>query len=164
MGIANVVMTFLDASVFSFLYPSLIKSVADKNKATYDLLLKRLCLQVLGVTAAICLLIFIAAPFLMDWIDKPIYSQHYHLLYWTVLAEALSGLSMIPHYALYACRNDKPIVWSHLASLPIFVCAAYYLNTDLKEAAIPAAMAIAFFCLLIMKSYFYRRSLPNFSI
>ena len=163
MGIANVIMTFLDASVFTFLYPALIAAAAKRDQAAFDNQMKRLTRQTLLATLGISLVVLLLAKPLLAWIGKPVYSQYFSLLYWTVLATALSGISMIPHYGLYACHRDRPIIFSHLASLPIFAVAVYLLNSFLQESAIPAAMAIAFLFLLCMKTLFFHRYAPNFS-
>ena len=160
MGIANVIMTFLDASVFTFIYPALIAAAGKHDQIAFDKQMKRLTRQTFLITLGLSVLVILLAKPLLAWLDKPIYSQHFSLLYWTVLASALSALSMIPHYGLYAHRRDRPIILSHLASLPIFLIAVYLLNMVLSEAAIPAAMAITFLFLLCSKALFFRRCLP----
>jgi len=163
MGIANVIMNFLDASIFTFLYPALIAAAAKRDQTGFDNQMKRLTRQTLWATLGLSLVVLLLAKPLLAWIDKPVYSQYFSLLYWTVLATALSGISMIPHYALYACRRDRPIIFSHLASLPIFAIAVYLLNSFLQEAAVPAAMAFTFLSLLCMKTLFFYRQAPNFA-
>ena len=155
VGIANVIMTFLDASVFTFIYPALIACVGKRDQAAFDKHMLRLTWQTLLITLSLSLIVLLLAKPLLVWLNKPVYSQHFSLLYWTVLATAFSGFSMIPHYGLYAHHRDKPIIFSHLASLPIFAISVYWLNTVLQEAAIPAAMAITFLFLLFIKTLFF---------
>ncbi|MBC7620598.1 MAG: oligosaccharide flippase family protein [Candidatus Saccharibacteria bacterium] len=157
MGIANVIMTFLDASVFTFIYPALIAAAGKRDQAAFDKHMQRLTRQTFVLTLGLSLAVILLAKPLFAWLDKPVYSQYFSLLYWAVLAAALFSISMIPHYGLYAHRRDRPIILSHLASLPIFAIAVYLFSTVLREAAIPAAMAFTFLFLLFTKTLFFRR-------
>ena len=160
MGIANVIMTFLDASIFTFSFPMLVAAAGKRDQAVFSRLMQRLTRQTFLLTAALSLTVIMLANPLLAWLNKPVYSNYLPLLYWTVLATALSAISMIPHSGLYALRQDRPIMFSHLASLPVFACAVYLLRNLLSEAAIPAAMAITFLFLLLFKAFFFRRCEP----
>ena len=160
MGIANVIMTFLDASVFTFIYPPLIAAAGQRDQTAFNAHMKRLTTQTLVLTSVLCVAVILLAHPLLDWINKPVYTQNFGLLYWAVLATALSAASMIPHYALYARKQDRHIIASHLLSLPIFALGVYLYQGMLGTAAIPAAMASAFLFLAVSKSLFLRRAGP----
>lgn len=159
-GIANAIMSFLDAAVFTFAYPALIASAGKGDRTVFDRQMHRLGQHTLAITLGLSIAAILCADPLIDWLDRPSYTQHFSLLYWTVLAAALSGLSMIPHYGLYARRKDRPIVLSHLASLPIFFLATLVLIPLLGIAAVPAAMALAFLFLLLVKLLAFKRCGP----
>lgn len=160
-GIANAIMSFLDASVFTFTYPALIASVGNNDQTTFTRQMTQFAWQTLIVTLALSAAALICAGPLIEWLDRPSYTQRFSLLYWTVLATALSGISMVPHYGLYACRKDRPIILSHLLSLPIFFVAAFALMPVLDVAAIPAALAVAFLFLLLSKFFAFKRCSPS---
>ena len=160
VGIANAIMNFLDAAVFTFAYPALIASAGKGDRTTFDRQMHRLGQHTLIVTLGLSIAAILCAGPLIDWLDRPSYTQHFGLLYWTVLAAALSGISMIPHYGLYARRKDRPIIFSHLASLPIFFLASFALIPLLGIAAVPAAMALAFLFLLLAKHFAFKRCGP----
>ena len=160
MGIANVIMTFLDAAVFTFIYPSLILAAGQGNLTAYNAHMKRLTMQTVLFTTGLCVAVIGLAYPLMEWINKPVYINHFSLLYWAVLATALFAVSMVPHYALYARKQDRQIIISHFLSLPIFVTGVYLYDGHLGEAAIPAAMASAFLFILITKAIFLLRAGP----
>lgn len=160
MGIANVIMTFLDAAVFTFIYPALIAAAGQGNHTEFKQHMKRLTTQTLLLTAGLCVAVIVLAYPLLGWINKPVYTQHFSLLYWAVLATALFAVSMVPHYALYARKQDRQIIISHLFSLPIFAAGVYLYSDLLGTAAIPAAMASAFLFLLLAKTIFLHRAGP----
>ncbi|THF63128.1 hypothetical protein E6C76_17940 [Pseudothauera nasutitermitis] len=160
VGIANAIMSFLDAAVFTFAYPALIATAGKGDQTAFDGQMRRLGQHTLAVTAGLSVAAILCAGPVIDWLDRPSYSQHFTLLYWTVLAAALFGLSMVPHYGLYARRKDRPIILSHLASLPLFCIATLALGPLLGIAAVPAAMASAFLFLLLAKLGAFKRCGP----
>lgn len=160
VGIANAIMSFLDAAVFTFAYPALIASAGKADRPTFDRQMRRLGQHTLAVALGLSIAAVACAGPLIDWLDRPSYTQHFSLLYWTVLAAALFGISMIPHYGLYARREDRIIVFSHLASLPIFLLGALVLIPLIGVAAVPAAMCLAFLFLLLAKLLAFKRCGP----
>ncbi|ENO89910.1 hypothetical protein [Thauera linaloolentis] len=96
----------------------------------------------------------------IDRLEHRSYTHHFSLLYWAVLAAVLSRISMTPHYGLYARRKDRPIIFSHLASLQIFFLAGFAFVPLLAMAAVPAAMALAFLFLLLTKFVTFKRCGP----
>lgn len=159
-GIASVILTFLDAAVFTFIYPALIASAGKRDQVTFNALMKRLTKQTIAITTVLSLLVSMLANPVLAWLNRSVYTDYFPLLYWTVLATSLSAISMIPHYGLYARHCDKSIIVSHLASFPIFFISTYLLNSTLAESAVPAALAITFLFLFVLKSMFFRRCSP----
>ncbi len=164
VGIANAIMSFLDAAVFSFSYPALVASAAKADSALFEQQMRRLSQDTLVVTMILVVGVIVCAGPVVDWLDRPGYAEHFHLLYWTVLAAALSGIGMVPHYGLYARRKDMSIIWCHLASLPVFVVSTYILIPSLGISAVPAGMSLAFLFLLAAKAYAFKRCAPLFAV
>lgn len=160
VGIANAIMSFLDAAVFTFAYPALIASAGKVDRPAFDRQMRRLGHHTLAVALGLSIAAVVCAGPLIDWLDRPSYKQHFGLLYWTVLAAALFGISMIPHYGLYARREDRTIVFSHLTSLPIFLLGTLVLIPLIGVAAVPAAMCLAFLFLLLAKLLAFKRCGP----
>lgn len=164
VGIANAIMSFLDAAVFSFSYPALVASAAKADSASFEQQMRRLSQHTLVVTMILVVGAIVCAGPVVDWLDRPGYAEHFHLLYWTVLAAALSGVGMVPHYGLYARRKDMSIIWCHLASLPVFLVSTYLLIPSLGISAVPAGMSLAFLFLLAAKAYAFKRCAPLFAV
>lgn len=155
-GISNVILSFLDAAVLTFLYPALIAAAGKGDQVEFATLMKRLTKQTLVVTVGLSMLVLALTYPLLVWLNKPVYTQYLSLFYWTVLATVLNALSMIPHYGLYARHRDKSIIASHLGALPIFLLAVYLLTAWFGASAVPVAMAIAFLFLLVCKTVLFR--------
>ena len=163
IGIANVILTFLDASVFTFIYPALISAAGQHNHIAFNGLMKRLTRQTVIITLGLSALVILLAQPLVAWLNKPAYTAYFSLIYWAVLASALFVMSMIPHYGLYALKRDKQIILSHIATLPLFFIGVYLFKNYLNEAAVPAAMAFTFTFLLFIKMIYYRTAVRNYN-
>ena len=95
-------------------------------------------------------------PYLLAWIGNPLYSNASYLYPWLLLAIVLNALSLVPHYALYARGQDKPIIHSHLAALVVFVISTLALSAHVSVLAIPIGLAFSFLVILTWKSLAYR--------
>lgn len=157
IGIANAIMSFLDAAVFSFCYPVLVAAANDGDQSRFKNKLQGLFIQTLIFTAMLSVAaLFLAKPVVLS-LQHDVYIQYFGLLHWTILATALFALSMVPHYGLYARRQDRSIVLCHLCSLPVFFVSVFALSGPLGVLAVPIAMAVSFLFLLIFKSILFCR-------
>ncbi|SFK08003.1 hypothetical protein SAMN04488082_11399 [Desulfomicrobium apsheronum] len=157
-GIANAIMSFLDAAVFSFTYPELIAAVGRKDTKGFKAQLRRMGIQTTLLAFTVSAAAIILTGPIIHWIKRDVYSQHLPLLFWTIFATAISAISMIPHYGLYALRQDRSIIVSHLFSLPIFFIATIALSQFYDTISIPISLAITFSFLFIFKYTMLKRS------
>ena len=158
IGIGNSVGAFLDAAVFSFILPDLVAAASNRNQVLFDMQMRRLRRESVGVLILLCLAALLLARPVVGWLDNPVYAEHFHLLYWTMLGAAMSGLSMIPHYGLWARRIDRPIIISHVISVLVFVAVVLALGPSMGAAAAPAGIACSFLFLLVVKAEAFRRA------
>lgn len=158
VGIANAIMNFLDAAVFSFTYPELIAAVGRKDTKRFKSQLRRMGIQTTLLTFTLSAAAVILTGPIIHWINRDVYSQHFALLYWTIFATAISAISMIPHYGLYALRQDRSIISSHILSLPIFFFATLILSQSYNTLSIPISLLLTFSFLLIFKYIMLIRS------
>jgi len=150
-GMANAVFSVVDASVVSFLYPRLVRAVGQGDVAGYRKLTRSLTWQVVLTTAFFSLLALLLVHPLLQWLDRPIYSEHINFFYWLLAATGLFCISMIPHVGLYARRRDYSIVTAHILSLVIFGIVTGSLTPILGPTAIPAGLLVAFLFLWAFK-------------
>lgn len=157
IGISGTLMAFLDAGVFAYQYPAMIKSFhsgkAEDFKVQVRLMVKHTVVAIVGFS----LISLLVLPFLLDWIGNPVYERYQHLYPWLLLAMVLNGLGMIPHYALYAQKQDRPIVHSHIWSLPVFYMVTFLVSRQSPMLAVPLGLcASQAFILLWKAAVFYR--------
>jgi len=161
IGIAGTLMSFLDAGVFVFQYPEMIRSWQIGLPAEFRSETLRLAGLTLLFSTGFIVVAFALLPTLIGWIERPIYLRYSSLFPYLILANLLFAVSTIPHYALYAQRRDKIIIFSHVAGFICFVAAVLLLSFWNKLLAVPLALCAAFACLLIIKSFAYFKLTPE---
>ena len=157
-GIANAIMSFLDAAVFSFTYPELIAAVGRRDTKGFKAQLQRMGIQTILLTLTLSASAIILTGPIIHWIKRDVYSQHLSLLSWTIFSTAISAISMIPHYGLYALREDTNIIVGHIFSLPIFFIVTAALSKFYDTTSIPISLTFTFSFLLIFKYIMLKRN------
>ncbi|WAB92582.1 hypothetical protein OSS47_00955 [Pseudomonas citronellolis] len=152
ISIGNALMSFLDAGVFSFIYPELIKAWHTRNIPKFRAELARLARQTLIVSALFFGIALLAIEPLLHWLGKDLYIAYQSIFPWTLLATTLYGVGMIPHYALYAMGYDRSIIYSHLLSLPLFTASTWLASNYSATLAVPVSICGTFLFILFWKS------------
>ncbi len=152
VGIAATLNSFLEAGVFAFLYPALVKHWGSKSAEAFRYTGRALLSQVVTVCIVFSAFALLILPFLLSWLDNEIYTDSKDLFYWLLIAMMLFVLSMIPHYSLYAQGLDKFIQLGHFLSLAVFVVTVLIVGAFDKFLSVPIALCVTFFMLLVVKS------------
>lgn len=161
MGISMALMSFLDAGVFAFIYPGLIAAYQQGDADAFRRGMIKLLQQTVFVTSAFAVTALLVIGPLLVWLNKPLYKEQQGLFIWIFTATVLYALGMIPHYGLYAQGRDKPIIYSHLASLIIFIATTWGVSQYWPYLAVPLGLCVSFFCVLCWKSWSYHRLTPT---
>lgn len=161
MGISNALISFLDAGVFAFSYPSLISAHNRQDAVAFRQSLRRLLVQTLALSATFALIALLLIGSLLQWLDKPLYLEQQGLFPWVLLATVLYAVGMVPHFALYAQGHDRPIIVSHLASLLAFIPSTWLLSLHWPLLAVPLGLTTAFLLILLWKSWAFFRLTPK---
>ena len=155
VGITNAMISFLDAGVFAFSYPGLISAFQQQRPEVFRQGVKRLFMQTVGFSLIFAMLALLLIGPLLDWLDKPLYREQQGIFLWVLIAALLYALGMIPHYSLYAQGKDRPIIYSHIAGLGIFIPATWLFSNVWPYIAIPLGLCVAFSLILLWKSVAY---------
>ena len=155
LSIAGTLMVFLDAGVFAFAYPELIALHHKQQHTQAHRKVKQLLTYVLLAAAVFSGISWLLLPYLLQWINKPLYMQSIGLYPWLLLATAINALGMAPHYALYAQGRDKVIIGSHMGAMPVFVLAVWLLGQTMPTLAVPIGLVIFFSVILLIKAVAY---------
>lgn len=161
MGIAGTLMSFLDAGVFAYGYPLLIRASQKGNVAEFRRGWQKMLWQTLGFCLLFAAGSMLVLPYLLEWIGNPFYSEYSFLYPWLLLATMMNAFSMIPHYALYAQGHDRPIITSHLGCLFVFAAATWVLSDFWPLLAVPIGLCITYAFILAWKTHTFIRHLAG---
>jgi len=151
IGFVTSIMTVMDAGVFSFSYPNLIRFYNTNNTKKFNRESSHLKKNTI-VVSLICIIgaLIIIKPILL-FIDKQIYYENISIFYSLLILMLIYVLSMIPHYLLYAQRHDKKIIHCHLIALLIFVVSTFIISKYNPYYAVIGGLNLSFLFILIYK-------------
>jgi O-antigen/teichoic acid export membrane protein len=155
ISMATAVLAFLDAGVIDFMYPRLVASAKSESMDDFKKHMRDLAWRVILATSFLVGACWIASGPVLHWLDNPVYVANHYLLKWLLLSIALYAVNMIPHVALYALGHDRPIVFSQIAGLVVFLLVGYIGTRAHGIVAVPWALAMSFFTVLVWKSAAY---------
>lgn len=156
-GVASALLAFLDAGVFAFAYPALIKLHQIQEKDAARIKVRQMFSLTVLLSAWFALVSLFLLPYLLLWINNPTYSNAIDLYPWLLSAMTINAISMVPHLALYAQGCDKPIIYSHIAALIGFLISTWILSSYFSVLAVPIGLNLSFAIILIWKAVAYRQ-------
>ena len=139
-SLAAALITFMDAGIFSFIYPKLLVNQAEKNYVAFSKNIKLMTCQVLIVGGLFIFGAFLFSDSIFLLMNKPIYLELSSVFYFLIFAVFAQSLSYIPHFALYALDLDRGLVISGVLSVPFFIALAFFFTKINQLYAIPLAL------------------------
>jgi len=152
IGICNALMSFLDAAVFSFSYPKLVADWSLGEIERFYTGVVRLAKQTLLVSVGFMVFSYLSIDAVLQFLAEDLFWEYKESFYWLVLSSVFYGLSMVPHYALYAQGHDRLILISHVLGFSVFVLSAWWFSGFYREMAVPFSLVLAFLSIFLMKS------------
>lgn len=156
-GVAGTLLTFLDAGIFAFTYPALIRLHQAQETDMARIKVRQMLGFTVLLSSGFALVSWFLLPYLLLWINKPVYSGAVGLYVWLLAAMIINAIGMVPHYALYARGCDKPIIYSHIAALISFLIVAWILSAHFSMLAVPISLNFSFAVILVWKAAAYWR-------
>ncbi|MCM0612635.1 hypothetical protein KFJ24_09170 [Marinobacter sediminum] len=160
IGMCGALLAFMDAGVFTFLYPALISAYANQDAAGFRAKFRQMALQTGVLILIFSSVAWLAVEPLLQWLERPLYQEYQHLFGWLLFANALFVTSMVPHYALYARGKDKPLIIGHLVGFAVFTMATPVFSLFTSELAVPLGLITAFGFILGWKTLQFYRLTP----
>lgn len=155
MSVFTAGISFLDAAVFSFLYPSLIGYWQNKDPLAYRKATAKFALQtlVVGILFLICTRLLITP--LLNLVSQPYLSENVNIYHSLEPAMLFYFLSMIPHYALYAQGKERHILQSQVFSFAFFLIYLLAHGSSISYEPLTDALLLSFLGLFLWKSTIY---------
>lgn len=154
-ALAASLVSFLDAGVFSFLYPKMIKAASDQDYQKLSMLVRKVGGQTLAFSFIFSLfLLMIISPFL-NFLNKASYKDNYELFYLMLLAIFFNAISYVFHYALFSLKKDKDILRAHIFGFFVFILTTFVVSKWSLLYAVPIGLLLAYFSVLCIKAKVY---------
>lgn len=154
-GIASALSIFLDAAIFSFRYPEIVTLCHQKKYQEVKRKVMEMGFMTLMASILFSIISLLTLPTLISWIGKDIYLSESGLYYWVLATAIAYGLSMVPHYGLYALGKDRQIIASHVAALLVFVSSTAALSPVSGSYAVPIGALVAMTVVFLWKMAAY---------
>jgi len=153
ISLAASLISFLDAAVFSFAYPSMVHAASKGDVARMRNIMKKMFIQVTIFSSVFFIFaMFLTSP-ILHFIGRDVYLGSEDLFFILIIAMIIHAYSYIPHYALYARHKDRAIVYSHATSVFFFTGCVATLSDFVDVYAVPVSVAATYFMILIWKSF-----------
>ncbi|MBL1436920.1 MAG: hypothetical protein COB08_012090 [Rhodobacteraceae bacterium] len=156
-GVASGLSVFLDAGVFSYTYPELIKHHLDNEREIARAKVRVMLWQTLVSVAGFAVVSWLLMPYILQWIGNPVHEGYIGLFPWVLSAISLLAISQVAHWGLYAIAKDKVIVISHIVALIGFVMVTWMGSDNFGPLAVLIGLNAAFGSILIIKGVAYFR-------
>ncbi|MBK1885425.1 lipopolysaccharide biosynthesis protein [Marinobacter sp. DY40_1A1] len=160
IGMCTALLGFMDAGVFTFLYPAMIAANANNNSAEFRRKYRQLAWQTFALTGLFSLCAWLVITPLLEWLGRPLYLEKIELFGWLLLATGLFVVGMIPHYGLYARGKDKALITAHIAGFLVFLLSTAIVSPFMAEMAVPLGLIFAFVFILAWKTLQFYRLTP----
>lgn len=160
-GVSSTMLAFLDAGVFTYSYPTLIKAYQSNEPRMFRNKMREMLIHTILAAVIFSVVSLALLPYLLLWLDNPIFATYQFLYYWLLTAMVLNVLGLVPHYALYSQNHDRPIIQSQIFGFIIFIVSAWLLSADYTAIAVPAALCVTFTFILFWKTLAYIRLTPE---
>jgi len=152
LSLASSFLSFLDASVFSFIYPRMIRVAEDGNM----ILLKKYTITMINQTILLFLLFFTVAclsiMFVLEHIGRNTYIEHIKLFYFSLAAVAVYATKSALHYALYALKKDKEIAKINIMGVVFFIMSTGFFSLFNTYVAVSAGICSALLLMLLLEA------------
>lgn len=155
IGIAMSAMSFLDAGVFAFLYPRVVSAFKTGSTLEFRAEMRNLLIRTGLATAATIGAAAAAVPFILRFLDRPIYQAHVGVFWLILSAVAVYALGMVPHFGLYAMGRDRAILLSQGGGFFVFLGVAVVGSTAAPLEGVAAGLLAGAAVIGIAKTWRY---------
>lgn len=152
-SINSSLLTFIDTAIFQFSYPKLIFFFNKKRFINFKREFQSMFFNTIIAMLILTLIWLASINFIISFFSENVYKDNIYIYYFLIAIFNVYILSMVPHYYLFSCRQDKIIFKSHFFSMLIFISFILYGIKNFQELYILEALFLTFCFTLIYKFY-----------
>ncbi|WP_189373011.1 hypothetical protein [Vogesella alkaliphila] len=145
IGVANAMISLVEAGVFVFYYPKLVAAVFEVRFFDFQNLYKKMSAQAVLSFFAFSILSAFFTIFAFRYLGKAVYLNSKMMFFLVLLSSFFKVLSMIPQYALTALKRDNWIATINFISVVLFFLIVFGLGFWIEEMSVPVALVVVYF-------------------
>jgi O-antigen/teichoic acid export membrane protein len=161
LGMAMSINSIMDSAIFSFLYPQVVRAWRTASFVDFHKMMNELWFVTIVGSVFLAFAIGISAPWVLSWIDKGVYLEHFEILAVLLIAAVVYSVGLVPHYGLYAKGGDKDIMKIHLSSLLVLMASIGIVMQFWVEGSVAVALFLTFCWIGSAKYMLYTKIEPN---
>lgn len=152
---------FIHAGVIVFSTPKIVTAFQEGEVLKFKYLMKRFLKELMISIVVMVLSLYLFIPFIIEWIDKVSYLDHYDVFYIIMSTAGVTVLNSHPSTYLYASRRDKYTLLSNFSAFIMFTLLSvfFYFNdgeyTPLYKVAISVLITFTWLLFIRYVGYFY---------
>jgi len=161
VSLAAGIIAFIHAGVIVFSTPKIIIAFQNGNLSKFKYLMNKFLKELIISILIMVIFISLLMPFVVDWIDKPIYNDNYNIFYIVLATASLTIINSHPSTYLYATKQDKYSFFSTISAFVVFMLAIAIFHFIIYDYSalykVSLAVLISFIWLVLIKyfGYFY---------
>lgn len=118
-SIGSGIQLFVNYGTTMILFPRLVAAHAQGRREEFDHLLRRMLLAVSATSAVLAVAAGLVLVPILDRLASPLYRESVAVLWIWLLQAFLMSVALVPNYALFARRQDRPIRVANVAGLAV---------------------------------------------
>lgn len=154
IGVSSSLITFIDAAIFSFRYPKLIRIYKMGDITVFNQYRMSFIKETIVSVIVLGLILGVGVVPILKWIDRPVYLEYISIYYILLGSSMVYVISYVPHLVLYAMGEDKIIVGSHIAGLVLFLLFGFLLGFLYGFAGVTFSILLSFIFIGLFKQYY----------
>lgn len=160
--ISNAMNVVIFTLFIMVIYPKLVEAANLKDMKHFMLLKAELQKKVVLYSIVIGLVLALGIFPMLSFINKPEYYQDIFTFYLLIAATVFLNLSLVQHYALYALKKDRLLLYSSLLAALTSVVSNLLLIKGLSILGAAFSLLLSCLVLVLAKSYFSKKAESDF--
>ncbi|EJH2659234.1 oligosaccharide flippase family protein [Salmonella enterica] len=152
VSMTSAIQSFLDTILISFSFPKLARLYSEQKYIEFKSELKKFALKLILLLSVLSICCFFTGYILLKWLNNLNYIKLFPVFILLILATFVYCISLIPHIALYAMREDHCILMSQCISFVTFI-SFLFMSVYLSDIYfVIIGMIVSFIILLLLKT------------
>lgn len=149
---AMMMLTAVEAAISAIYFPDLVRGYNNGDNKKVKIIRRKMFFGITIIFAAAVLFSYMAFDYVLRYLDKSSFADNKNLLYIYLVAVAFQCYTLLPHYKLYAYKEDIKILTTHLIAFICGLLLYFWMGSAHGAVGIALSFGIASLLLFGFKS------------